>query len=170
MVAMIGRGNASLCEDLLKNYLAPADDDMYSPKPCSIDQVYQPSVKNKQFFTFGLIYYLAKDFGILSEPGLLDLKQLQHTVRGYCEQSYEYATVTLGMSEKYASRNCQDGLYKPLLFSALGLDIDNVIAAKDLKGSSIVWSLGGMLYEEERNRYQDDGIIEEQNQFKKKLS
>ncbi|XP_045204909.2 ectonucleoside triphosphate diphosphohydrolase 1-like isoform X1 [Mercenaria mercenaria] len=155
MVAMIGGGNASLCEDLLKYYLAPADDDMCSPKPCSIGQVYQPSVKNKQFFTFGLIYYLAKDFEILSEPGLLDLKQLQNTVRGYCEQSYEYATETLGMSEKYASRNCQDGLYIPLLFSALGLDIDNVIAAKDLKGSSIAWSLGGMLYEEERNRYQE---------------
>ena len=86
MVAMIGGGNASLCEDLLKYYLAPADADMCSPKPCSIGQVYQPSVKNRRFFTFGLIYYLAKDFGILSEPGLLDLKEMQRTVRDYCEQ------------------------------------------------------------------------------------
>lgn len=52
-------------------------------------------------------------------------------------QSYEHAINEMKMSEKYASRNCQDGLYIPLLFSALGLDIDNVMAAKDMKGSSV---------------------------------
>ncbi|XP_060602036.1 ectonucleoside triphosphate diphosphohydrolase 1-like [Ruditapes philippinarum] len=155
MVAMIGGGNASLCEDLLKYYLAPAEADMCSPKPCSIGQVYQPSVKNRKFFTFGLIYYLAKDFNILTKPGILNLKQMQNTVREYCEKSYEHATTVLGMSEEYASRNCQDGLYIPLLFSAVGLDIDNVFAAKDMQGSSVAWSLGGILYEEERNRYQE---------------
>ncbi|XP_060602037.1 uncharacterized protein LOC132755233 [Ruditapes philippinarum] len=108
---------------------------MCSPKPCSIGQVYKPSVKKRKFFTFGLIYYLEMDFKILTKPGILNLKQMQNTVREYCEQSYEHATTVMGMSEEYASRNCQDGLYIPLLFSAVGLDIDNVFAAKDMQGS-----------------------------------
>lgn len=155
IVGMIGGGNASLCESVLQHYLSPAEEDMCSPKPCSIGQVYQPSVKDRQFFTFGLVYYLAKDFGILNEPGPLNMKKLQTTARAYCGKNMEHAINTLGMSEKYASRNCQDGLYVPLLFSALGLDPDSVIAAKDMNGNSVAWSLGGMLYEEERNRYQE---------------
>lgn len=155
IVAMIGGGNASLCEGLLNYYLEPAVADRCSPKPCSIGQVYQPSVKDRQFFTFGLTYYLAMDFGILKEAGILDLKNLLNTARAYCGKTYEHAITEMKMSEKYASRNCQDGLYIPLLFSALGLDMDNVMAAKDMKGSSVAWSLGAILYEEERNRYQE---------------
>lgn len=154
-VGMIGGGNASLCESVLLHYLYPAEDDMCSPKPCAIGQVYQPSVKDRQFFTFGLVYFLAKDLGIISEPGPLDLKRLQTTARAFCGQSFDNAVKNLGMSEKFASRNCQDGLYIPLLFSALGLDLESVVAAKDMNGASVAWSLGGMLYEEERNRYQE---------------
>ena len=47
-------------------------------------QVYQPPVRDRNFFTFGLIYYLAKDLGVLSGPGKLDLLKLQSNVRTYC--------------------------------------------------------------------------------------
>ena len=49
-------------------------------------QVYQPPVRDRNFFTFGLIYYLAKDLGVLDGPGKLDLRKLQSTVRAYCRE------------------------------------------------------------------------------------
>ncbi|WAQ98019.1 ENTP3-like protein [Mya arenaria] len=156
-IGLVGGGNASLCESLLNHFLATAEPDMCSPKPCSIGQVYQPPVKARTFFTFGLIYYLAKDLKILDGPGTLDLAKMQTLARVYCQQSYDDAVSVLNMSPKYASRNCQDGLYIPLLFSALGfqLDTQQVMAAGDINKSSVAWSLGGMLYEEERSRYME---------------
>ena len=49
-------------------------------------QVYQPPVRDRNFFTFGLIYYLAKDLEVLDGPGKLDLRKLQSTVREYCRE------------------------------------------------------------------------------------
>jgi len=45
----------------------------------------------------------------------------------------------MGISEMYASRNCQDGLYVPLLFDALKVTGDGnlVYALNDINGSSI---------------------------------
>ena len=53
-------------------------------------QVYQPPVRDRNFFTFGLIYYLAKDLGVLSGPGMLDLQKLQSNVRTYCKEVCRY--------------------------------------------------------------------------------
>jgi len=54
-------------------------------------------------------------------------------------QTYEYVVANLGMSEQYASRNCQDGLYVPLLFHALKVtgDGDKVLALKDIHSTPI---------------------------------
>ena len=43
------------------------------------------------------------------------------------------------MPKKYASRNCQDGLYIPLLFTSLGfpLNTQNVIAVAEMHGNSV---------------------------------
>ena len=81
---MIGGGNASLCESIIRHFLAPAFDDLCSPKPCSIGQVYQPGTGATKFYSFGLIYKLAKVFGVLNGPGALALGTLQREVRAYC--------------------------------------------------------------------------------------
>lgn len=154
-IGMVGGGNASLCESILLHYLSPQDTDMCSPRPCSIGQVYQPPVRDRNFFTFGLIYYLAKDLGVLSGPGMLDLQKLQSNVRTYCKETLQEVTEKRNIDSKWASRNCQDGLYIPLIFSALGfnLNTNKIFAGKDIEDKTIAWSLGAILYEEERNRY-----------------
>ncbi|KAH3836392.1 ectonucleoside triphosphate diphosphohydrolase 3-like [Dreissena polymorpha] len=154
-IGIVGEGNASLCESVLRHFLSPADDEMCSPKPCSIGQVYQPSIRNNKFFSFGLIYLLAKDLNAINEDGRLNLVHFQEKARDYCGQSLSYVVDTLRVSPKFASRNCQDGLYIPLLMAALGFKpaTQNVYVADSINQSSIAWSLGAMLYEEERNRY-----------------
>lgn len=82
---MSGGGNITLCENILRHFLSPAEDDMCWPKPCSIGQVYQPSVNDRKFYSFGLIYKLAKVFGAVGGEGTLDLQTLQQEVRSYCE-------------------------------------------------------------------------------------
>lgn len=154
-IGLVGGGNASLCENILQHYLSPQDTDMCSPRPCSIGQVYQPPVRNRNFFTFGLIYYLAYDLGVLSGPGKLDLLKLQSNVRTYCRETLQEVTDKRKIDSKWASRNCQDGLYIPLIFSALGfnLNTNQIFAGKDIDDKTIAWSLGAILYEEERNKY-----------------
>ncbi|KAL4230278.1 Golgi apyrase [Mactra antiquata] len=154
IISMVGGGNASLCESVLRHFLSPADPDMCSPKPCTIGQVYQPPVKDRKFFTFGLTYYLAKDFATITGDDSLTWQGLRESAIEYCGKNYSDVVDTLGISPKFASRNCQDGLYVPMLLSALGIDYDNVIVGKQIQGQSVKsWSVGAMLYEEERLRY-----------------
>lgn len=84
LVSMVGGGNVSLCEAIIRHFLSPSNDDRCSPKPCSIGEVYQPSVTDRKFYSFGLIYKLAKVFGVLNGPGVLDLRSMQNEVRTYC--------------------------------------------------------------------------------------
>lgn len=154
-IGMEGGGNSSLCESILQHYLSPQDTDMCSPRPCSIGQVYQPPVRDMNFFTFGSIYTIANALGVLSGPGVLDLEKLQANSRSYCKKTIQDVVENLKIPSKWASRNCQDGLYIPLIFSALGFNMDskNIFAGKNIDDQKIAWSLGAILYEEERNRY-----------------
>ncbi|KAH3836390.1 ectonucleoside triphosphate diphosphohydrolase 3-like [Dreissena polymorpha] len=156
-IGIVGEGNASLCESVLRHFLSPAADEMCSPKPCSIGQVYQPAIRNNKFFSFGLIYLLAKGFNAIKKDGRLNLVHFQEKARHLCGQSLNHVVDTLRVSPKFASRNCQDGLYIPLFMAALGFEpsTQNVYVADSIKQTSIAWSLGAMLYEEERNRYSD---------------
>ena len=50
--------------------------------------MYQPPLRDRNFFTFGLIYYIAKDFGSLDSDGVLNISKLQTSARSYCRKVY----------------------------------------------------------------------------------
>lgn len=85
-IYMIGGGNATQCENVLRHFLSRADPDMCSPKPCTIGQVYQPPVRHRKFFTFGLTYYLAKDFTTITGSDSLSWSELREKAMEYCEK------------------------------------------------------------------------------------
>ncbi|KAL3880178.1 hypothetical protein ACJMK2_032442 [Sinanodonta woodiana] len=154
-LGLVGSGNATLCEEILSFYLQPAPKYMCSPKPCSIGQIYQPPIKDRKFFTAGLINFLVKTFDAMDEEGKINLTHLQAEARSYCSMTLDEALKYMSTSASWASRNCQDGLYIPLVFSALGftMDTNSLRAVDTVKGVKIAWGLGAMLIEEEKTRF-----------------
>ena len=54
-------------------------------------------------------------------------------------QTLQEVTEKRNIDSKWASRNCQDGLYIPLIFSALGfnLNTNKIFAGKDIEDKTI---------------------------------
>ncbi|XP_021342210.1 ectonucleoside triphosphate diphosphohydrolase 1-like isoform X2 [Mizuhopecten yessoensis] len=157
-VRMVGGSNASECQSVLRHYLARVPEYMCSPKPCTIGSVYGPPVGNRTFIAMGVIYNTAKELGLLKDGDIkLVPSEMEAKAKEFCKLRLSEASGQYGIKEKWASSDCQNGLYVPMLLEALGFKPNTaaIQTKTNAGGIKIGWSLGAMLQEEERQYHSD---------------
>ncbi|XP_033742370.1 ectonucleoside triphosphate diphosphohydrolase 5-like [Pecten maximus] len=157
-VKIVGGSNASECQSVLRHYLDKVPEYMCSPKPCTIGSVYGPPVGSRRFIAMGVVYNTAKELGLL-KGGVAQLvpSVMEHRTKEFCKLRLSEAYDQYGVDEKWASSDCQNGLYTPMLLEALGFEPNTTAIQTKTRagGAKIGWSLGAMLQEEER-QYRSD--------------
>ncbi|XP_060080898.1 ectonucleoside triphosphate diphosphohydrolase 8-like isoform X2 [Ylistrum balloti] len=157
-VRIVGGSNASECRNVLRHYLDRVPEYMCSPKPCTIGSVYGPPVGNRKFIAMGVVYNTAKELGLLKH-GVTELvpSLMEARAEEFCKLRLSEAYDQYGVDERWASSDCQNGLYAPMLLEALGFKPNSTDIQTKTKagGTKIGWSLGAMLQEEE-HQYRSD--------------
>lgn len=154
-VIIVGGSNSTECERIIDTYLPKIPDFLCSPKPCTIGSVYGPPVHRENFLALGSIYLTASELGLLKNNDLMRPVDMYTTAANYCKQTLDEAEKHFRIPAQWASFDCQNGLYIPKLLKALGfkMETSNIFAKKSLNGIKIGWSIGAILYEEEKSYY-----------------
>lgn len=159
-VKIVGGSNASECQSVLRHYLDKVPEYMCSPKPCTIGSVYGPPVGSRRFIAMGVVYNTAKELGLLN-GGVTHIvpSEMEARATEYCKLRLSGAYEQYGVDQRWASSDCQNGLYTPMLLQALGFRPNTTAIQTKTRagGAKIGWSLGAMLQEEEQ-QYRSDVI------------
>jgi len=95
-----GSGDPMLCEDILKEIVRPFTGDECHPKPCAIGRVYQPRVKDIQFYATVGFVYTPTALGVIDETKTLYLDRLLEAGRGYCQKTVPQVVASTSKTPK----------------------------------------------------------------------
>ncbi|CAG2221695.1 ectonucleoside triphosphate diphosphohydrolase 1-like [Mytilus edulis] len=154
-VTIHGASNATECVRIIDTYLPKIPEFLCSPKPCTIGSVYGPPVHRENFLALGSIYLTADELGLLNDNDLMRPVDMYLMATNYCRLTLDEAAAKFNIPSRWASFDCQNGLYIPKLLKALGfnMETENIFAKRKLDGVKIGWSIGAILYEEEKSYY-----------------
>ncbi|KAK3099230.1 hypothetical protein FSP39_001291 [Pinctada imbricata] len=152
LIKIYGEGNASECARIVKQYLKAVPEEQCSPKPCTIGGVYGPPIPSMNFVALGNIHATTTELGVLNRTGELDLHTLESRAAYFCGLNLTEARNEFNVTERWASSDCQNGVYIPMLLRALGFHDDvKIFAKKYINNVKVGWTLGAILHHVENS-------------------
>ena len=136
-LTIVGTASVDACRSIIeKTFFCKTPD-------CKFND--QPSLRG-EFFAFAGIFYTARATGMLRCPNCttpLSAAMFDKSSRIFCAKKYQDVS-----RDPYAKNNCfQSNFVYELLTKGYGLPADKMIqVGKELKGFSLGWTLGAMLY------------------------
>lgn len=151
-----GDSNPTKCLEIINSFLQSADEDSCYPKPCAIGQIYQPSLGTDTFFAISAYVYAPTILRALDTFGRLQIQAMNVSAHEYCKMTLAQAMNSTKTQAEYASGYCMMGLYIPsLLTTSYGFpsSTQRIQVTNKIKGESVDWALGAVLYELEQKEY-----------------
>jgi len=146
-VQNIGIGSPQDCLTILATFVEiPTGQEIScQPKPCAVENNYQPQLPNMTYFAVGEFDGTPQDLGVLQSDYGLDIDVLKAEGEHYCQTTVEDATAK-GIKRSDVSEDCVMSLYIPTLLGAYGItNTTHVYATPVLKGKGIEWAMGALI-------------------------
>ncbi|ESO06941.1 hypothetical protein HELRODRAFT_170977 [Helobdella robusta] len=152
-----GTGDINGCEVAVKKLFRA--NDFCSPEPCTVNNVYQPSIpKDMNFVSIGAFYNTFKDIGVvLDKP--FKVPVVKEKAREYCSQDYTVFKTTHELDKpenKGKKVFMMDACTMAVYFSVLLSDAfkfpdgtEQITPVKQIQGVDIDWTVGALIYETE---------------------
>ncbi|XP_014779838.1 ectonucleoside triphosphate diphosphohydrolase 1 [Octopus bimaculoides] len=117
---------------------------------CSFNKVYQPPIKDKNFYAFSTYYYTASFLNLTRNNDTFSLEEYNDAIEDWCELSWDEASIVPGLSISILREVCFEAVYIKTILTK-GYHFDNsswnsLHFTNKVANTSMGWTLGFMLY------------------------